>query len=202
MSTISVSLPSDGTTADVSDYNTPITTIVNEINGGLNNSNIAAGAAISTSKIADDAGIGTAKLANDAVTLAKAEAGFMKRLGTNTKTSTGTLLTTSYATHATVTATSTGGEVEIFYSALIRNAGSGGGNNADIKVVCDSTDVTPILNILSADLGTPVEGTTVSFVVSSTPSAAEHTWTLQVKANAGSSVYIDQAVMRVTEIAA
>lgn len=41
MSVISVSLPSDGTTADVSDYNTPITTIVNAINGNLDSTNIA-----------------------------------------------------------------------------------------------------------------------------------------------------------------
>jgi len=53
MGLISVSLPSDGTTADVSDYNTPINTIVTEINGGLNNANIATAAAIDGSKIAD-----------------------------------------------------------------------------------------------------------------------------------------------------
>lgn len=54
MATISVSLPSDGSTADVADYNTPITTIVNAINGGLDNTNLASGAAISGSKIADN----------------------------------------------------------------------------------------------------------------------------------------------------
>jgi hypothetical protein len=41
MSTISVSLPADGSTADVADYNTPITTIVNAINGGLDSTNIS-----------------------------------------------------------------------------------------------------------------------------------------------------------------
>lgn len=54
MATISVSLPSDGSTADVADYNTPITTIVNEINGNLDNANIKAGAAIAGSKLADN----------------------------------------------------------------------------------------------------------------------------------------------------
>lgn len=53
MGTVSVSLPSDGTTADVADYNTPITTIVNAINGNLDNTNIASGAAITGSKLAD-----------------------------------------------------------------------------------------------------------------------------------------------------
>lgn len=53
MGTITVSLPADGTTADVADYNTPITTIVNAINGGLDNANIVAGAAIAGSKLAN-----------------------------------------------------------------------------------------------------------------------------------------------------
>lgn len=53
MGTISVSLPSDGDTIDAADYNTPINAIVDEVNGGLDNSNIATGAAISGSKIAD-----------------------------------------------------------------------------------------------------------------------------------------------------
>jgi hypothetical protein len=52
MGVISVSLPADGTTADVADFNTPITTIVNVINGNLDNSNIASSAAIDASKIA------------------------------------------------------------------------------------------------------------------------------------------------------
>lgn len=55
MGLISVSLPSDGSTADVSDYNVPITTIVTLVNGNLDNSNIAAGAAIDGSKIANQA---------------------------------------------------------------------------------------------------------------------------------------------------
>lgn len=54
MGNISVSLPSDGTTADVADYNTPITTIVGSINGGLDNTNIADDAAIAGSKLAND----------------------------------------------------------------------------------------------------------------------------------------------------
>ena len=37
---VSVSLPSDGTTADVSDYNTPITQIVSALNGQLDDNNI------------------------------------------------------------------------------------------------------------------------------------------------------------------
>lgn len=54
MGIISLSLPSDGTTADASDVNTPFTTIANAINGNLDNANIASGAAISGSKLADN----------------------------------------------------------------------------------------------------------------------------------------------------
>ena len=41
MGLISVSLPSDGTTIDAADYNVPITTIVNTINGNITGDNIA-----------------------------------------------------------------------------------------------------------------------------------------------------------------
>lgn len=53
MGTISVSLPTDGTTADVADVNTPINTIVNEFNGNIDNANIKSAAAIAGSKLAD-----------------------------------------------------------------------------------------------------------------------------------------------------
>lgn len=75
MGTISVSLPSDGDTIDAADYNTPINAIVDEVNGSLDNSNLASDAAISGSKIADS-GITTAKIADDAVTPAKRSGGY------------------------------------------------------------------------------------------------------------------------------
>lgn len=59
MGTISVSLPSDGTTIDAADVSTPITTIVNEINGGLDSANL------------EDAAVTTAKIADNSVTNAK-----------------------------------------------------------------------------------------------------------------------------------
>lgn len=65
MANISVGLPADGDTIDVADYNTPINTIVNEINGSLDNSNISATAAIAGSKLADGA-ITNAKLSTTA----------------------------------------------------------------------------------------------------------------------------------------
>jgi|ERR1044071_4626391 hypothetical protein len=57
MGIISVSLPTDGTTADDADVNTPLTTIVNEFNGNIDNANIKSGAAIAGSKIASDGGL-------------------------------------------------------------------------------------------------------------------------------------------------
>lgn len=62
MATISVSLPSDGETADAADYNTPITTIVSEFNGNIDNANIKSAAGIATSKIATDGGLTRASL--------------------------------------------------------------------------------------------------------------------------------------------
>lgn len=49
MGTISVSLPSDGTTIDAADYNVPINTIVSTINGGLDSNNITAGGVVPNS---------------------------------------------------------------------------------------------------------------------------------------------------------
>lgn len=68
MGDVSVSLPNDGETADAVDYNVPITTIVNEINGNLDNSNIASDAAIVGTKLADGA-ITANKLDTAAITL-------------------------------------------------------------------------------------------------------------------------------------
>lgn len=61
MAQVSVSLPSDGDTIEVADYNTPINTIITDYNGNIDNSNIASGAAIAGSKLADG-GITNAKL--------------------------------------------------------------------------------------------------------------------------------------------
>lgn len=49
MGTVSVSLPSDGQTIDAADYNTPINTIVTEINGSLDSDNIAEGGVVPNS---------------------------------------------------------------------------------------------------------------------------------------------------------
>lgn len=67
MPIISVTLPSDDTTADVADYNGPITTILSTLNGGLDSDNLA-NSAVTTSKINDNA-VTNAKMADDSVTI-------------------------------------------------------------------------------------------------------------------------------------
>jgi len=54
MGIISVTLPSDDTGADVSDYNTPLTTIVSELNGKLDEGNIDATANLVLNSISTD----------------------------------------------------------------------------------------------------------------------------------------------------
>lgn len=54
MGLISLSLPSDGDTADAADVNTPFNTIATVINGNLDNDNIKSAAGINTSKLASD----------------------------------------------------------------------------------------------------------------------------------------------------
>lgn len=64
MANITVSLPSDGDTIDAADYNTPINTIVNEFNGNIDSTNLAANS-VGASEIID-ASITNAKLSTTA----------------------------------------------------------------------------------------------------------------------------------------
>lgn len=119
MGNISVSLPSDGETIDVADYNTPINTIVTEINGNLDNSNLSASAAIAGSKIADG-GITAEKLTASAITL-----GYAQITSSFTTTSTSATLVTGLST--TVTIPAGGRRIEITaYSYATDTTSSGG----------------------------------------------------------------------------
>ena len=119
MATISVSLPSDGTTADVADINTPITTIVNAINGGLDDANIKSAAGIDGSKLAD-ATITNAKLSTAAGEIGAAHTAYTPTvtagIGSFTTTSasgrwTKIGKTVFYSAIITITAVGTGSEV-------------------------------------------------------------------------------------------
>lgn len=74
MANITVSLPADGDSIVAANYNTPVNTIVNEINGKLDNSNIASGAAIDGAKLANST-VDTNQLADEAVTSGKIDFG-------------------------------------------------------------------------------------------------------------------------------
>ena len=62
MAKVSVSLPADGDTIDAADYNTPITTIVNEFNGNIDSTNIKAGGVIGSNISSGASGVGNANL--------------------------------------------------------------------------------------------------------------------------------------------
>lgn len=62
---------SPGAVVQASDHNTQGSLIAAVLNGGIENANVGASAAIATSKLADDAGIGAAKIADSAITPAK-----------------------------------------------------------------------------------------------------------------------------------
>lgn len=74
MGTVSVSLPSDGQTIDAADYNTPINTIVTEINGSLDTDNWAGGT-ITASQRSGGFKVGTIGTATFATTGSKSITG-------------------------------------------------------------------------------------------------------------------------------
>lgn len=181
MSTISVSLPADGTVADVSDYNSPITTLVNDYNGNIDNSNIAAAAAISTSKLASDGGIGATMLSASAIFLGSAS--ITASVGP-TSTSTSDVDVTGLAVTVTVPSGSrrvlimaTGGDYE--QSAVGTAYGA-------IKVKEGST----VLNATSVSPATAnfPNGWTV-FALLSGVSAGSHTYKVSVAQNSTGPTY-------------
>lgn len=134
MSQLNVSLPSDGDTIDSSDYNTPINTIVTDYNGNIDNSNIAAAAAIAGTKLADG-GITNAKLSTSAGEVGGAWLSFTPTLGnftlgSGTKTGVYTKQGTTIRgeiqiTFGTSMAFGTGMTVDLPVTAATRYANSG-----------------------------------------------------------------------------
>lgn len=142
--------------------------------------------------------IGTADLASGAVTFSKLAAG-ATRLGLNNNA--GALLTTSYVTFATVTATSTGGVCEAEFHLQANNTNSGNYVEIDIRVLCDGVPITPAtLNYNLPFITGASPNYSVSYIMSSTPAAGSHTWDLQVKANTGSSGTLVNNQLKVSEV--
>lgn len=189
MSTVSVSLPSDGSNADVSDYNAPITTIVNEFNGNIDNNNIKSGAAIATSKLADDAGITSAKLATGSVEGAKLSTsaitlGYAQITGNFTTTSTSQVQVTGLT--AAVTIPAGGRRVKITaYAPDLQQSSSTGSIYLGIWDGAVNTGTQ-----LTISIYTPNSANTTSPIVAMavvTPSAGAKTYNVSIKAGSGTA---------------
>lgn len=186
MGIINVSLPNDGETADVSDYNTPINTIVTEVNGNLDNTNIKANAAISGAKLAD-ASVTNAKLATGTTLLG---------YGTNA----GTTLTASYVAAQSVTATSTGKDVLVRVGGYIENANSGANRTYNFKLVVDGADVQTLTGMDLAQVASSNNGHWYSYTFKHTPTAASHTWALHLQGSTAGAIITSHQYMEVAEV--
>lgn len=179
MGTISVSLPSDGTGADVSDYNTPITTIVNAINGNLDNSNLSAGAAISTSKLAADNGISAGMISSTAISLA------YTKITTNfSTTSTTDVQVTGLTASPIIPAGSRNIKITVFVRSL--NNGSAGYQQLTIwdGTVGSGTKISEAqVYVPGANQGSGI--TAVAIVV---PSAGSKTYNVGLRTTTGTSL--------------
>lgn len=156
-------------------------------------------------QVADGTGISsnaitTAKIANGSITNAKLATG-ATRIGVAKLASNATLSTTN-ATYLTVTGTSTGRECEVHFFLNLANGNSGDIRVAYIKVQRDGVDINPTgLETVLFNVPGITAAVGFSFVVSDTPAAGSHTWTLQLRASSGSAVVFTQGFMKVTEIA-
>lgn len=123
------------------------------------------------------------------------------RLGIN-KNHSSSVLSDVYATYATVTATSTGRECEIDFRIMASNANSGANRSVFAKVQCDGVDIPPLdIDLFLANVPGTSPRYNLSYLVSSTPAAGNHTWTLQLRGSSSSSVALNLAVMKVVEVA-
>lgn len=111
-------------------------------------------------------------------------------------------VTTSYATYATVTASSVGGLVIIEVSGLFQNASSGASRTYDYRVQCDGVTVDAAVTgtVVAFVSGQTLASTSVD-AFTHTPTAASHTWTFQALASAASSVTLRRPKIKVYEVA-
>lgn len=115
--------------------------------------------------------------------------------------STSTILTTSYADvgSMTVTATSHAHLVRISVSLSLENSNSGADRTAQVKILCDGTQVGEFTAI-----GVPlISGSSVRYSFTGwalhTPTAASHTWTVQALASVASAVTVYGGIITVEE---
>lgn len=175
MANISVSLPSDGTTADVSDYNTPINTMVNEINGGLDNSNIAASAAIAGSKLADNT------VTSEKIDFATFKLG-MSTISTNQTTSGSTELTLT-GSSVTVTVPSGVNRLTATINLPLISISDGASSRFLLRVREGATERATAYIMRPSTLGS---SSTHVLDITAGVSAGSHTYTLTVQRDVGS----------------
>lgn len=196
MGTISVSLPSDGTTADVADYNTPINTIVNEINGNLDNANIKANAAIAGSKLADG-GITTIKLEDEAVTPPKLGLGTATAAVATSQGTTSTSFTDLATTGPAVTVTiGDGGIALVILSDSQENSTAGQwavmGFAASGANTISANDNAAIINANSATV-TSLQGSSYCILLTGlTPGST--TFTAKYRATGGTANFSNRRI--------
>lgn len=186
MGLVSPSQSNSGDEITAASINNPVNQLATVINGNVDNTNLATGA------------VTTIKLADGAVTSGKLGSGSVVRLGLNIKTTTGTLIPATYTTFCTVTASSSGGEVELDYRAVVVDGNSGGARSGHIRVQCDGTTVA------SSDITWQTAASTAranpSMIINHTPASGSHAWTLQLLADTANATTVDQASLRVTEV--
>lgn len=172
------------TTADATDL-----VLVRDISAGADKKTTVAGLATAVAANLPNGSVSSSALATGTT-----------RLGIS-KVNTDIIVANTYTTYATVTATSRGGECEAHFEAFVSNGVSGADRTLLAKVRCDGVDVTPIdMSQYLHNVSGVATTYSMSFTVSSTPSAGSHTWTLQLSASAASAVVLKQAVLRVEEV--
>lgn len=124
--------------------------------------------------------------------------GLLKHLGFNNGNNGGGVLSTTFTTFASVTATSTGGQVILLAVGQVKDGNSGANRKVDFRIQCDGTTVTNS-GITQPSFANSYESEGVIHIAH-TPSAGSHTWTFQIAAQTGSATLGYQASLQVTEV--
>lgn len=112
----------------------------------------------------------------------------------------GATLTNAYVTRTSVTATSKGGRVKILVGGFFTNGNSGAVRTVDMQLLCDGALVKAITGLTASYLASNNPTLNFNYQFSHTPSAASHTWALQMKASISSAVVLTDNYMEVVEV--
>lgn len=110
---------------------------------------------------------------------------------------------TTWTDVATVTASCDASPVAVRFSLVFLNGGSGADRTANLRVICDATQLTTVGGTTAwSNIPVPLAAPRVPRfgAFEHTPSAATHTWKLQANASIASAVYAESASMTVVEL--